>query len=101
MISVRQKLFAAVKCSRPASETICRLNNRFDGRRQSVGFFGNIARSCRLLGLAAPMPNIISKGLAIGHLDDLNTLKDRLDQQLDKENSVASYVALIEAFGRK
>jgi ubiquinone/menaquinone biosynthesis C-methylase UbiE len=51
--------------------------------------------------LAALMPNIVSKGLAIGHLGDLNTLKDRLDQELDKENSFASYVALIGAFGRK
>jgi hypothetical protein len=34
-------------------------------------------------------------------LGDLNTLKDRLDQELDKENSFASYVALIGAFGRK
>jgi SAM-dependent methyltransferase len=31
----------------------------------------------------------------------LNTLKDRLDQELDKENSFASYVALIGAFGHK
>jgi ubiquinone/menaquinone biosynthesis C-methylase UbiE len=51
--------------------------------------------------LAAVMPNIIANGLAIGHLGDLNTLKDRLDQELDKENSFASYVALIGAFGRK
>jgi hypothetical protein len=28
-------------------------------------------------------------------------LKDRLDQELDRENSFASYVALIGAFGRK
>ena len=51
--------------------------------------------------LAALMPNIIAKGLAIDHLGDLNTLRDRLDQELDKENSFASYVALIGAFGRK
>src|SRR5215475_11443517 len=49
--------------------------------------------------LAALMPNIIAKGLVIGHLGDLNTLKERLDQELDKENSFASYVALIGAFG--
>ena len=47
------------------------------------------------------MPNIIAKGLAIGHLGDLNTLKDQLDQELDRENSFASYVALIGAFGRR
>ena len=51
--------------------------------------------------LAALMPNIIAKGLAIGHLGDLTTLKDRLDQELDRENSFASYVALIGAFGYK
>jgi ubiquinone/menaquinone biosynthesis C-methylase UbiE len=51
--------------------------------------------------LAALIPNIIAKGPAIGHLGDLNTLKDRLDQELDKEKSFASYVALIGAFGRK
>jgi ubiquinone/menaquinone biosynthesis C-methylase UbiE len=51
--------------------------------------------------LAALMPNIIAKGLAIDHLGDLNTLKDRLDQELDRENSFASYVALIGAFGHK
>jgi hypothetical protein len=51
--------------------------------------------------LAALMPNIISKGLPIGHLGDLNTLKDRLDQELDNQNSFASYVALIGAFGRR
>ena len=51
--------------------------------------------------LAALMPNIIAKGLAIGHLGDLNTLKDRLDQELDRENSFASYVALIGAFAHK
>jgi hypothetical protein len=56
---------------------------------------------CRPDLLAALMPNIISKGLAIGHLGDLNTLKDRLDQKLDRENSFASYVALIGAFGHK
>ena len=47
------------------------------------------------------MPNIIAKGLAIGHLGDLNTLKDQLDQELDRENSFASYVALIGAFAHK
>ncbi|WP_084801200.1 class I SAM-dependent methyltransferase [Bradyrhizobium sp. Tv2a-2] len=51
--------------------------------------------------LAALMPNIIAKGLTIGHLGDLNTLKDRLDQELDTENSFASYVALIGAFAHK
>ena len=51
--------------------------------------------------LAALMPNIITKGLAIDHLGDLNSLKDRLDQELDRENSFASYVALIGAFGRR
>ena len=51
--------------------------------------------------LAALMPNIIAKGLAIGHLGDLNTLKERFDQELDSENSFASYVALIGAFGHK
>ena len=51
--------------------------------------------------LAALMPNIMAKSLTIGHLGDLNTLKDRLDQELDKENSFASYVALIGAFGHK
>jgi hypothetical protein len=51
--------------------------------------------------LAALMPNIITKGLRIDHLGDLSTLKDRLDQELDRENSFASYVALIRAFGRR
>ena len=51
--------------------------------------------------LSALMPNIITKGLAIDHLGDLNSLKDRLDQELDRENSFASYVALIGAFGRR
>jgi ubiquinone/menaquinone biosynthesis C-methylase UbiE len=51
--------------------------------------------------LAALMPNIIAKGLAIGHLGDLSTLKDRLDQELDSQSSFASYVALIGAFGRR
>jgi ubiquinone/menaquinone biosynthesis C-methylase UbiE len=51
--------------------------------------------------LAALMPIIIAKGLPIGHLGDLNTLNDRLDQELDGENSFASYVALIGAFGHK
>ena len=51
--------------------------------------------------LAALMPNIISKGLPIDHLGDLNTLKDRLDQELDRDNSFASYAALIGAFGRR
>jgi ubiquinone/menaquinone biosynthesis C-methylase UbiE len=50
---------------------------------------------------AALMPTIISKGLPIGHLGDLKTLKDRLDQELDSQNSFACYVALIGAFGRK
>ena len=51
--------------------------------------------------LAALMPGIIAKGQAIGHLGDLNTLKERLDQELDRENSIASYVGLIGAFGRR
>jgi ubiquinone/menaquinone biosynthesis C-methylase UbiE len=51
--------------------------------------------------LGALMPNIISKDLPIGHLGDLNTLKDRLDHELDEQNSFACYVALIGAFGRK
>jgi hypothetical protein len=51
--------------------------------------------------LTAVMPNIIAKSLTIGHLGDLNTLKDRLDEELDKQNSFASFVALIGAFGRK
>jgi ubiquinone/menaquinone biosynthesis C-methylase UbiE len=51
--------------------------------------------------LAALMPNIISKGLPVDHLGDLETLKDRLDQELDKQSSFASYVALIGAFGRR
>jgi ubiquinone/menaquinone biosynthesis C-methylase UbiE len=51
--------------------------------------------------LAALMPNIISKGLPIGHLGDLNTLKDRLDQELDNQNSFACYVPLIGAFGHR
>ena len=51
--------------------------------------------------LAALMPNVIAKGVAVGHLGDLNTLKERLDQELDKENSFASYVALIGAFAHK
>jgi hypothetical protein len=51
--------------------------------------------------LAALMPNIIAKSLTIGHWGDPNTLKDRLDRELDKENSFASYVALIGAFGHK
>jgi ubiquinone/menaquinone biosynthesis C-methylase UbiE len=51
--------------------------------------------------LAALMPNIGAKGLVIAHLGDLNTLKERLDQELDRENSFASYVALIGAFGHK
>ena len=51
--------------------------------------------------LAALMPNIIAKSLAISHLGDLNALKDRLDQELDRENSFASYVALIGVFGHK
>ena len=51
--------------------------------------------------LAALMPNIIAKGLEIDQLGDMNTLKDRLDQELDRENSFASYVALIGAFGHK
>ena len=51
--------------------------------------------------LAALMPNIIAKCLTVGHLGDLNTLRDRLDQELDTENSFASYVALIGAFGHK
>ena len=49
----------------------------------------------------AVMPNIIAKSLTIGHLGDLNTLKDRLDEELDKQNSFASFVALIGVFGRK
>jgi len=32
--------------------------------------------------LAALIPYIIAKSLTIGHLGDLNTLKDRLDQEL-------------------
>jgi hypothetical protein len=51
--------------------------------------------------LGALMPNIISKDLPIDHLGDLNTLKDRLDHELDEQNSFACYVALIGAFGRK
>jgi ubiquinone/menaquinone biosynthesis C-methylase UbiE len=51
--------------------------------------------------LGALMPNIISKGLPIGHLGDLSTLKDRLDQELDHKNSFACYVALIGAFARR
>jgi ubiquinone/menaquinone biosynthesis C-methylase UbiE len=50
---------------------------------------------------AALMPNIISKGLPISHLGDVNTLKDRLDQELDNQNSFASFVALIGAFARR
>jgi ubiquinone/menaquinone biosynthesis C-methylase UbiE len=49
----------------------------------------------------AVMPNIIARSLTIGHLGDLNTLKDRLDEELDKQNSFASFVALIGVFGRK
>ena len=41
--------------------------------------------------LAALMPNIISKGLPISHLGDLNTLKDLLDQELYSQNSFACY----------
>ena len=64
---------------------------------------GNSPEFRRLLPdlLVALMPNIISKGLPIGHLGDLNTLKDRLDQELNSQNSFACYVALIGAFGRK
>jgi ubiquinone/menaquinone biosynthesis C-methylase UbiE len=51
--------------------------------------------------LAALMPGITSKGMAVDHLGDLNTLRDRLDQELDSRNSFASYVALIGAFGRR
>ena len=51
--------------------------------------------------LAALMPNIISKGLPIAHLGDLNTLRGRLDKELDSQNSFACYVALIGAFGRR
>jgi len=51
--------------------------------------------------LAALMPNIMSKSLSVGHLGDLNTLKDRLEQELDSQNSFACYVALIGAFGRR
>jgi len=51
--------------------------------------------------LAALMPNIMSKGLPLGHLGDLNTLKDRLDRELDDKNSFACYVALIGAFARR
>jgi len=51
--------------------------------------------------LGALMPNIISKDLPIAHLGDLKTLKDRLDHELDDQNSFACYVALIGAFGRK
>ena len=51
--------------------------------------------------LAALMPNIISKGMPVNHLGDLNTLRDRLDQELDSRNSFASYVALIGAFGHR
>jgi hypothetical protein len=51
--------------------------------------------------LAALMPNITSKGMPIEHLGDLNTLRGRLDQELDSRNSFASYVALIGAFGHK
>ena len=51
--------------------------------------------------LAAVMPTIIAKGLTIDHLGDLNTLRDRLDHELDKENSFASFVALIGVFGHK
>jgi ubiquinone/menaquinone biosynthesis C-methylase UbiE len=64
---------------------------------------GNSPAFRRLLPdlLAAVMPNIISKGLPIDHLGDLDTLKDRLDQELDSQNSFACYVALIGAFARK
>jgi ubiquinone/menaquinone biosynthesis C-methylase UbiE len=51
--------------------------------------------------LAALMPNITSKGIPIDHLGDLNTLRDRLDQELDGRNSFAFYVALIGAFGHR
>lgn len=51
--------------------------------------------------LAALMPNIISKGIPVNHLGDLNTLRDQLDQELDSRNSFASYVALIGAFGHR
>ena len=51
--------------------------------------------------LAALMPNIVSKGLSIDHLGDLNTLRDRLDKELDSQNSFACYVALIGAFGHR
>ena len=51
--------------------------------------------------LAAVMPTIIAKGLTIDHLGDLNTLRDRLDHELDRENSFASFVALIGVFGHK
>jgi hypothetical protein len=51
--------------------------------------------------LSTLMPNIISKGLPIGRLGDLNTLRDRLDKELDSQNSFACYVALIGAFGHR
>jgi len=64
---------------------------------------GNSPAVRRLLPdlLAAVMPNIISKGVPIDHLGDLDTLKDRLDQELDSQNSFACYVPLIGAFARK
>jgi ubiquinone/menaquinone biosynthesis C-methylase UbiE len=51
--------------------------------------------------LAALMPNIAAKNLPIDHLGDLNTLKDRLDQELDNQSSFACHVALIGAFGHR
>jgi ubiquinone/menaquinone biosynthesis C-methylase UbiE len=51
--------------------------------------------------LTTLMPNIVSLGLPVGHLGVLNTLKERLDQELDREKSFASYVALIGVFGRR
>ena len=64
---------------------------------------GNSPEFRRLLPdlLAALMPNIISKGIPVDHLGDLNTLRDRLDQELDSRNSFASYVALIGAYGHR
>jgi hypothetical protein len=39
--------------------------------------------------------------MPVNHLGDLNTLRDRLDQELDSRNSFASYVALIGASGHR
>jgi SAM-dependent methyltransferase len=58
-------------------------------------------RSLRPDLFAALMPNTVSKGLPIDHLGDLNTLRDRLNKELDSQNSFACYVALIGAFGHR